>query len=83
MTRAKQGLPVEVSRSGKPLSQKERNLVELVAKGLTNREVAKKLSVTLRTVERNRAAVMRKLGLQSRAELIDYVIREGILDRAS
>jgi len=69
----------ESSSSGVHLSEKERNLVELVARGLTNREIAKKLAVTLRTVERNRAAVMRKLELQDRPDLIEYAIRQGIL----
>lgn len=82
--RPNQALPIgENTASDQQLSQKEQSILELVARGLTNREIARKLSVTLRTVERNRAAVMRKLGLHNQGELIDYAVRHGILRRDS
>jgi DNA-binding NarL/FixJ family response regulator len=53
-------------------SHREIEMLQLIAEGVTNREMAKRLSVSLRTVERCRAAIMRRVGLQNRAELIAY-----------
>lgn len=63
-----------------PLSQREHQVVYLVAKGYTNKEIAKQLSLSVRTVERYSASVMNKLGLHNRAELITYAVREGIVN---
>lgn len=51
----------------------------LVAKGFTNKEIAKQLSLSVRTVERYSSLVMNKLGLHNRAELITYAVRKGIV----
>jgi two-component system response regulator NreC len=56
----------------KHLSHREREMVRLIAEGVTNQEMAKRLSVSLRTIERSRGAIMRKVGVQNRAELIAY-----------
>lgn len=63
-----------------PLSQREHQVIYLVAKGYTNKEIAKQLSLSVRTVERYSASVMNKLGLHNRAELITYAVREGIVN---
>jgi DNA-binding NarL/FixJ family response regulator len=63
-----------------PLSQREHQVIYLVAKGYINREIAKQLSLSVRTVERYSASVMNKLGLHNRAELITYAVREGIVN---
>jgi DNA-binding NarL/FixJ family response regulator len=63
-----------------PLSQRERQVIYLVAKGYTNKEIANQLSLSVRTVERYSASVMNKLGLHNRAELITYAVREGIVN---
>jgi DNA-binding NarL/FixJ family response regulator len=62
------------------LSQREHEVVQLVAKGLTNKEIARQLSLSVRTVERYSSSVMKKLGLQNRAELIRYAVRQGIVN---
>jgi DNA-binding NarL/FixJ family response regulator len=62
-----------------PLSQREHQVVYLVAKGYINKEIARQLSLSVRTVERYSASVMNKLGLHNRAELIAYAVREGII----
>lgn len=62
------------------LSQRELQVVYLVAKGHTNKEIAKQLSLSVRTVERYSSSVMNKLGLQNRAELIMYAVHQGIVN---
>lgn len=58
------------------LSHRECELLQLIADGIMNREIAKYLSISVRTVERSRAAIMRKFRLQNRAELIAFAIRQ-------
>jgi len=61
------------------LTTREREVLYLVAGGLSNAEIADKLFVSPRTVETHRANLMRKLNLHNHAELIRYAIRRGIL----
>jgi len=63
------------------LSPRERETVYLVAKGYTNKEIARQLSVSLRTVERHCSVTMKKLGLQNRGELVAYTVQRGILNK--
>ena len=62
------------------LSQREREVLRLIANGGTNREIARRLSVSLRTAERYRAALMHKLGFESRAQLIAYAVQQEIVN---
>lgn len=57
---------------GKPLSQREIQVLSLVADGYTNKEIANELSISVKTVETHKANCMQKLDLKSRAELVDY-----------
>ncbi len=61
------------------LTDREREVLALVARGYTNAEVARRLSVSLRTVEANRASLRLRLGAHSRAELVDAAHRLGLL----
>lgn len=61
------------------LTDREREVLSLVAQGYTNQEVADRLVVSVKTVETHRAHLMNKLGLQTRAELVRYALREGYL----
>jgi len=61
------------------LTPREREILYLVAQGMTNSEIASKLYISRRTVETHRANLMRKLGLKNQAELIRFAIRRGIL----
>jgi two-component system response regulator NreC len=61
------------------LSPREREIVRLIARGRTNKEIAKRLSISVRTVERHRSSIMNKLGLQNRAELIAYAVQQGLM----
>jgi DNA-binding NarL/FixJ family response regulator len=60
------------------LTSRERQVVQLIADGYTNKEVAQALDISPKTVESHRAAVMRKLTLSSSAALIRYAVRNGI-----
>ena len=61
------------------LSPREREVLSLVADGRMNKEIAERLSISVRTVERYRASIMNKLGLHNRAELVAYAVRRGLL----
>ena len=63
-----------------PLSDREREVLRLLALGHTNQEIATMLDVSVRTAETHRAHIMQKLGLTSRAELVRYALGEGMLD---
>jgi two-component system response regulator NreC len=62
-----------------PLSDREREVLRLLALGHTNQEIAKKLYLSVRTVETHRAHIMQKLRLSSRAELVRFAMDEGLL----
>jgi two-component system response regulator NreC len=65
-----------------PLSEREREILRLLALGHTNQEIAKMLYISVRTAEAHRAHIMRKLRLSTRAELVRYALQEGLLERA-
>ena len=62
-----------------PLSDREREVLALLALGHTNQEIAKQLYISVRTAETHRAHIMQKLGLTTRAELVRYAIAQGLL----
>ena len=62
------------------LTEREREVLRLIAEGHTNTQIAARLVISVRTVESHRAHVMEKLGLQNRAELVKYALRKGLLD---
>jgi DNA-binding NarL/FixJ family response regulator len=62
-----------------PLSDREREVVRLLALGHTNAEVAKLVHLSVRTVETHRAHAMAKLRLDSRAELVRWALDRGLL----
>jgi DNA-binding NarL/FixJ family response regulator len=68
------------SRSGQRLSAREREIVQLLSEGGSNKEVAETLGISVRTAETHRASVLRKLGLDSIASLVRYAIRHKIIE---
>lgn len=64
------------------LTEREREVLGLIAMGHTNVEIGAKLFVTVKTVETHRAHIMTKLGLRTRADLVRYALREGYLTEA-
>jgi two-component system response regulator NreC len=63
------------------LSNRERQVFRLVALGHTNRQIAEKLFLSVKTVETYRARMLEKLDMKGRAELVRYALRLGILRR--
>jgi DNA-binding NarL/FixJ family response regulator len=63
-----------------PLSDREREVLRLLALGHTNQEIAQQLYISVRTAETHRAHIMQKLRLQSRAELVRYAIDQKLLE---
>lgn len=68
--------------SGPPLTWRERETVELVAQGLANKAIATRLGVSVRTVEGHLNHVFTKLGVESRTELVRYVLTHGFVSTA-
>jgi DNA-binding NarL/FixJ family response regulator len=62
-----------------PLSERERDVVHLLALGHTNQEIAEKLFISVRTVDTHRAHIMRKLRLETRAELVMFALANGVI----
>src|SRR5689334_11506552 len=63
-----------------PLSEREREVLRLLALGHTNQEIAKMLYISVRTAETHRAHIMQKLRLSTRAELVRYALAQGLLE---
>jgi DNA-binding NarL/FixJ family response regulator len=63
-----------------PLSPREQEVVRLIAEGMSGREIADRLAISPRTVERHRANLLQKLGLQDRVEVTRYAIRRGLIE---
>ena len=61
------------------LTPREQEVLVLIAEGLTNPEIADKLVISVKTVDRHRENIMRKLNLHSRIELVKYAIRHGLI----
>jgi DNA-binding NarL/FixJ family response regulator len=75
--------PAAAGRAGGPggdLSERELEVLRLVALGYTNSEIATELYVSVRTVETHRAHVQQKLGVKARADLVRYARQHGLLD---
>jgi two-component system, NarL family, response regulator NreC len=70
----------ETHGDGVALSDREREVVKLIASGYTNPEIAEQLHVAERTVKTYRARAIEKLGFSSRAEITAYVRRAGLAD---
>jgi two-component system response regulator NreC len=62
------------------LTEREREILKLVAEGYTNNQIAERLTISPKTVDTHRTHIMDKLNLHSRAELVKYAIRRGLLE---
>jgi len=63
--------------SSESLSVREREVLNLVAKGKSNKHIAENLCISVRTVESHRAAILKKLNLKNTADLVKYAIQKG------
>jgi DNA-binding NarL/FixJ family response regulator len=62
-----------------PLSERERDILQLLALGYTNQEIGRKRFISVRTVDTHRGHIVRKLGLETRAELVLFALANGLL----
>jgi DNA-binding NarL/FixJ family response regulator len=62
-----------------PLSERERDVLHLLGLGYTNQEIGRKLFISVRTVDTHRAHIMRKLRLDTRAELVLFTLANGLI----
>lgn len=69
----------EERSSYEALTAREREVLQLVAEGCTNQEIADRLGLSVHTVQTHRIHIMNKLGLHNRAQLVSYAVRLGLL----
>ncbi|MGY0020330.1 response regulator [Streptomyces sp. YJ-C3] len=69
-----EGLP------SRPITEREEEILKLVAEGHTSQQIAELLFISVKTVERHRANLLQKLGLKDRLELTRYAIRVGLIE---
>ena len=69
-----------VKKQADPLSEREREVLRLLAEGHTNQKVADTLCISRKTVENHRANIVRKTGIQGKVELAKYAARIGLID---
>ncbi len=62
------------------LTPREREVFHLIAEGLTTKEIARQLDISVKTAENHRLRVLDKLGVRNTAELVRYAVRKGLLD---
>ena len=65
------------------LTQRERQVLHMIASGNSNAEIAERLSISAKTVDNHRTRMMAKLGVHSVAQLLAYALKEGLLDQSS
>jgi DNA-binding NarL/FixJ family response regulator len=65
-----------------PISDRERDVLQLLALGYTNQDIGTKLHISVRTVDTHRAHIMRKLRLNTRAELVNFALAHGLIGAA-
>ncbi|HLA23809.1 MAG TPA: response regulator transcription factor [bacterium] len=62
------------------LTTREKEILTLIAQGLSNQQIAEKLFISIKTVQTHRAHILEKLGLHDRTELVRYAIRKGLIE---
>ncbi len=62
------------------LTEREREIIGLIASGLTNKKIADKLFISIKTVETHRTNIMQKLNVHTTADLVRYAIKKGIFE---
>jgi DNA-binding NarL/FixJ family response regulator len=65
--------------TGSSLTRREKEVMQLVAEGHSNRSISETLGISIKTTETHRARIMKKLDLKSVADLVRYALREGVI----
>jgi DNA-binding NarL/FixJ family response regulator len=71
-----------VGKTGGTVTERESEVLRLIASGYSNKEIAARLDLSVKTVEAHKANAMRKLGLTGRIDIVKYAILQGWLDNA-
>jgi len=71
-----------VNKPSATLSGRESEVLRLIACGYSNKEIAGRLSLSVKTVEAHKANAMRKLGLRGRIDIVKYAVLQGWLENA-
>ncbi|MCC8035177.1 MAG: response regulator transcription factor [Rikenellaceae bacterium] len=71
---------VETDRDGETLSEREREILLLICQGLSNHEIADKLFISKRTVDKHRANILDKTGCRNTANLVVYAIKNSLVE---
>ena len=67
--------------SDEQLTERERQVLRMIAMGYTNAQISEQLFLSVRTIESHRARIQQKLGVSGRAELIRYALDHGLIER--
>ena len=78
--RRAEGKPEPASDGSIPLTRREREIVALIADGMTNQEIGEKLFISARTVDTHRTNIMQKLDIHDVASLVRYAIQKGLVN---
>ncbi len=76
----KEGKPGEGEGDYEDLTDREKQVLKLIAEGYTSKEIASILGISVKTVMGHRTHLMEKLGLHSRTELVKFAIRKGLIE---
>ena len=71
-----------IGKTGATITERESGVLRLIASGYSNKEIAARLDLSVKTVEAHKANAMRKLGLTGRIDIVKYAILQGWLDNA-
>ena len=74
------GTPSTGKRAGEPLTGREREILQLLAEGRSNKEIARRLAIGVKTVETHRSAIMRKINANSIVDVVRFAIRNHIVE---
>lgn len=74
------GLRFKEGQQLEPLTSREREVLQLLAEGRSNRDISETLTLSVKTVETHRANIMRKLSLKNIADLVLYAVRNHIIE---
>ena len=77
---AREGKPL--GKAGVTVSQRESDVLRLIASGYSNKEIAAQLNLSVKTIEAHKANAMRKLGLTGRIDIVKYAVLQGWLNNA-
>ena len=69
-----------MSEYGEPLTERENEILQMVATGITNREIAHTYHISIKTVDTYRARLLKKLTLRNNSELVRFALQNGLIE---